>query len=157
MTPPITTTELAGKKVPNPTGKGGFGDRPEDINAGGRPKNQESFTWWMNFFKNMNVKDFLSWGTATPEDERVVAADLAYNRVFNARKDLAEFKEVADRTEGRAPQTIFHEGGLFSAQKLEIETVEPVVETATVEVPPTENATLNTDETTTKPETETNT
>lgn len=29
------TTEQA----PNPTGKGGFGDHPENINPGGRPKN----------------------------------------------------------------------------------------------------------------------
>lgn len=27
------------KKVPNPTGKGGFGDYPEHINPGGEPKN----------------------------------------------------------------------------------------------------------------------
>lgn len=31
----MTTTE----QVPNPTGKGGFGDNPQNINAGGRPKN----------------------------------------------------------------------------------------------------------------------
>ena len=31
----MTTTE----QVPNPTGKGGFGDHPENINPGGRPKN----------------------------------------------------------------------------------------------------------------------
>ena len=33
----ITTEQV--KKVPNPTGKGGFGENPENINAGGRPKN----------------------------------------------------------------------------------------------------------------------
>lgn len=27
------------KGVPNPTGKGGFGEHPENINEGGRPKN----------------------------------------------------------------------------------------------------------------------
>ena len=32
------TTEQV-NNVPNPTGKGGFGEHPENINAGGRPKN----------------------------------------------------------------------------------------------------------------------
>lgn len=27
------------KKAPNPTGKGGFGDNPQNINPGGEPKN----------------------------------------------------------------------------------------------------------------------
>lgn len=34
----INTTEQV-KKVPNPTGKGGFGDNPQNINPGGRPLN----------------------------------------------------------------------------------------------------------------------
>ena|SRR3990167_1299694 len=33
----ITTRQV--KKVPNPTGKGGFGEHPENINPGGEPKN----------------------------------------------------------------------------------------------------------------------
>ena len=32
------TTEQV-KKAPNPKGKGGFGDNPENINPGGRPQN----------------------------------------------------------------------------------------------------------------------
>jgi len=36
----MATTEQV-KEIPNPNGKGGFGDHPENINAGGRPKNQE--------------------------------------------------------------------------------------------------------------------
>ena len=34
----VKTTEQV-KVVPNPTGKGGFGDNPDHINKGGRPKN----------------------------------------------------------------------------------------------------------------------
>lgn len=94
------------KKVPNPSGKGGFADNPQNINAGGRPKNQESFSYWLNYFKNMTVKDFLNWLKDNPESERSVASELAYTRVFNARTDLPEFKEVADRTEGKASQPI---------------------------------------------------
>ena len=33
----ITTRQV--KKVPNPTGKGGFGENPQNINPGGEPKN----------------------------------------------------------------------------------------------------------------------
>ena len=33
------TTELANEMNRNPTGKGGFGDNPQNINSGGRPIN----------------------------------------------------------------------------------------------------------------------
>jgi hypothetical protein len=110
--------------VPNPSGKGGFGDNPDHINPGGRPKNQESFTYWMNHFKNMPVKDFLAWIESTPEETRSIASDLAWNRVFAARKDLNEFKEVADRTEGRSRQPIEMDTKII--QKVKVEIVENV-------------------------------
>lgn len=106
--------------VLNPNANGGFQENPQNINYGGRPKNQESFTYWMNFFKNMTVDEFKLWEKTNPESTQTVAASLAYARVFAARSDLSEFKEVADRTEGRAPQTIIHEGGFFAQNKLEI-------------------------------------
>lgn len=105
-----TTSEQV-SQVPNPKGNGGFKDHPEHINAGGRPRNQESFTYWMNHFKNMNSKDFLDWENQVPEEERSVAADLAYARVRKARADLREFQEVADRTEGKARQSVEFSGG----------------------------------------------
>jgi len=98
------TTEPV-KRVPNPTGKGGFGEHPQNANPGGRPKNQESFSYWLNYFKNISITEFLNWPVNNPEETRTVAAELAYNRMFNARKDLAEFKEVANRTEGMPMQT----------------------------------------------------
>jgi hypothetical protein len=105
---------------PNPEGKGGFQDHPELINPGGRPKNQESFTYWLNYFKNLSVIEFENWQVNNPKDKRTVAANLAFQRVYNALGDLPEFKEVADRTEGRAKQPIEHSGELdFSVRKLE--------------------------------------
>jgi DNA-binding XRE family transcriptional regulator len=86
------------KQVPNPTGKGGFGERPQDINPGGRPKNAESFTYWMGHFKNMGKQEFLKW--EKENDNPTMAASLAYARVFKARNELKEFQEVANRTEG---------------------------------------------------------
>jgi len=88
----------------NPTGIGGFADNPQNINYGGRPKNQESFTYWLNFFKGLTVAEFNEWGKN--KDDISVAANLAYIRIQNAKESLHEFKEVADRTEGKAPQTI---------------------------------------------------
>lgn len=97
------TTEPV-KNVPNPTGKGGFKDNPQNANPGGRPKNQQSFTYWMNFFKNLPVSEFLQYQKTHPVEGRTVAEDIAFTRVVNARTDLQEFKEVADRTEGKAKQ-----------------------------------------------------
>lgn len=94
------------KRVPNPTGKGGFGDHPEHANPGGRPKNAESFTYWYRVFKNMTITEMEEWNKNTPKEARTVAADLAYRRIFNSQKDLKEFQEVADRSEGKARQSM---------------------------------------------------
>ena len=107
----------------NPNGVGGFQDHPEIINEGGRPKKQESFTWWINKFKNMSQDEFLSWDEKTPDKEKTVASALAYARVFAARTSLKDFREIADRSEGKAPQTIIFDGGFFSERKLEISEV----------------------------------
>jgi len=96
----------------NPTGKGGFGDRPEDINYAGRPDNENSFMYWMNYFKSLTVEEFKLWEDVVPEGERTMAANLAYFRVSKAHNNLDEFREVADRTEGKAPQSLdFTSGG----------------------------------------------
>jgi hypothetical protein len=92
--------------IPNPTGKGGFGDHPEHQNAGGRPKNLESFKYWMDFFKGLSVKEFMEYEITHPDSERTVACSLSYARVAGARKDLAEFNTVANRTEGMPKQHI---------------------------------------------------
>lgn len=88
----------------NPTGKGGFGDHPENRSNGRWDKNN-SFSYWFNFFKHLSVSEMKKWLEQNPEDKRTVAADLAYRRVYNSQKDLKEFQEVADRTEGRPRQT----------------------------------------------------
>lgn len=114
-----TTTEQV-NKVPNPDGKGGFGDNPQNINAGGRPKNAESFAYWYRQFKEMTVAQLESWQDDNPRDTRTVASDLAFTRIINAKKDLKEFQEIADRSEGKAVQTMKHEGDLITGIKVEI-------------------------------------
>lgn len=98
------------KRVPNPTGKGGLGDHPENINYGGKPKNAQSFVYWYRVFKDMSVAELKDWQKNNPEEVRTVAADLAYTRVVNSKRDIKEFQEVADRSEGKAMQTLKHEG-----------------------------------------------
>ena len=116
----METTEQVNKPAPNPTGKGGFGDNPSSINPGGRPKNVNSFAHWYRTFKDMSVKEFRAWEKDNPEEERSVVASLAYGMVAKARTDLKSFQEVADRSEGKAPQTLIHEGGLFQEKALRI-------------------------------------
>lgn len=113
---------LPGSPPLNPEGVGGFQERPEDGGAG-RPKKQESFTWWINQFKNMSEADLLTWEERFPAKERTVAAALAYARVVAARNSLKDFREIADRSEGKAPQTIIFDGGFFSEKQILIKEV----------------------------------
>ena len=92
------TSKQVDKNV-NPTGKGGFGDHPEN-RSNGRWSKDNSFSYWMNFFKHLTVKDFKEYEKTKPEDERTMAESLAYARVFRSRNELAEFQVVANRTEG---------------------------------------------------------
>lgn len=114
------TTEQVNDMNRNPDGKGGFGDNPQNINAGGRPKNAESFAYWYRQFKEMTVAQLESWQDDNPRETRTVASDLAFTRIINAKKDLKEFQEIADRSEGKAVQTMKHEGDLITGIKVEI-------------------------------------
>jgi hypothetical protein len=103
----MATTQQAseGKKPPtNPTGKGGFGDNPENRNPGGWKK-ENTISYQYNRFMNMTPDELVKW-SKTPNSERTVAMDLAYHRVIEAKKSLADVKEITDRTEGKAPQSI---------------------------------------------------
>lgn len=99
------------RKVPNPTGKGGFQERPQDRSMG-HWDSKNTFSFQMNRFKNMTIQELEDWNKDTPKNIRTVAEDLAFKRVFNAQAKLDEFREVADRTEGKAQQRIKHEGGM---------------------------------------------
>lgn len=90
--------------VPNPTGKGGFGDNPQNRNPGGWKK-EMVFSYQYKRFMNMSITELEEWAT-TPKDKRTVVEDLAYSRVLAARKSLPDVKEITDRTEGRATQTL---------------------------------------------------
>ena len=122
---PRETTDQVFKTPPelrNPDGKGGFGDNPQN-RSNGTWDSKNTFSFQMNRFKNMTISELDFWNKNTPKEIRTVAEDLAFHRVFNAQKDLKEFEVVADRTEGKAPQTMVIEGGFFTREKLKIDIV----------------------------------
>ena len=81
----------------------------------------------MNRFKNMTVDELRDWNKNTPNSERTVAEDLAFARVFKAQKELSEFKEVADRTEGKAVQKIEHDGGIDTGMTVLANTIQELI------------------------------
>jgi len=115
----LTTTQ----QVPNPTGKGGFGDHPENRNPGGW-KPEYTYSYQCRRFMNMTVEEFKNWINITPEKERTMIEEQAYNAVLKARTKLDYLKEQNDRTEGKAPQTVIVDGGFFSKEKLKVEVVD---------------------------------
>lgn len=88
----------------NPTGKGGFGERPQDISPGGWKK-ENTISYQYNRFINMDRAGLEAFAK-TPKNERTVAMDLAYRRVLEAYKSLPDMKEITDRTEGKAFQQL---------------------------------------------------
>jgi len=91
----ITTNQV--RNVPNPTGRGGFGDHPENISPGGWNKNN-SYSYWQNYFKSLTGKEFQAFPINNPN--MTMAAAGAYARVAKSVTDRQEFEGVANRTEG---------------------------------------------------------
>lgn len=89
------------KKVPNPTGKGGFQERPED-RSNGHWRKEDSISYQYNMLMRL---DFDELKTFKPKS---VAQKIALQRVMTAitNEGLHDTKEITDRTEGRAPQAI---------------------------------------------------
>ena len=99
------TTKQEENKGNNPEGKGGFGDNPQNRSNGAWTK-IETFRYWYDVFKEMTVTELKEWQEENPENTRKVVADLAFTRVVNAKKDLKEFQEVANRSEGMPKQSV---------------------------------------------------
>lgn len=100
------TTEQVTVNIPNPGGKGGFADNPENINHGGRPKNVQRYDYWLQFFKDMKVADFELYLSSRSEGEMYLAESQAYKCMRSVAKDNKLWSIVADRTEGKAGQKI---------------------------------------------------
>lgn len=86
----------------NPTGKGGFGERPEDINRSGTWNPRMTFSFQYRRFMNMTVEEFKDWYQKTSEKDKTMVEESAYNAVLKARSDLKNRQEITDRTEGKS-------------------------------------------------------
>lgn len=98
------TTEQVSVTPPekrNPTGKGGFGDHPENRNPGGWNKD-EAISYQYNLLMRMTPEELTEFTPST------VAQKIAWQRLTSAlsKEGLMDTKEVTDRTEGKAPQSI---------------------------------------------------
>lgn len=101
------TTQQDKKRVPNPTGKGGFGDHPEHRNPGGWKK-EDSISYQYQKLIRMKPEDLQAF------EPQTVAQQIAKQRVLEMLRDNDESKgraldvtkEVTDRIEGKAPQFI---------------------------------------------------
>lgn len=101
----MTSSNQVKKHIPNPTGKGGFQERPQDRNSG-TWNSKMVFSHQYRRFMHMTITEIEEWSKNTPKSERTVVEDLAYNRVIAAKQSLPDVKEITDRTEGKAPQSI---------------------------------------------------
>ena len=101
----MQTSKQVTKKIPNPTGKGGFQERPEDRNNGHwKPENTISYQY--RRFLSMTPEQIREWSKLTPTNKRTVAMDIAYSQVIKGANSLPHTKEITDRTEGKASQAI---------------------------------------------------
>ncbi len=107
MDDPTTNLEARtedGKFAPGYKPKTTFADRPQDISPGGWKK-ENVFSYQFKRFMNMSQDEFREFAK-TPTSKMTMAERLAYTRVLHADKSLPDFKEVADRTEGKAAQAV---------------------------------------------------
>lgn len=95
------TTKQAKDMNRNPDGKGGFQERPND-RSDGRWNKDESISYQYNKLLRMSPEALREFKAET------VAQQIAYKRLMNAITDdgLNDTKEITDRTEGKAPQSI---------------------------------------------------
>ena len=73
---------------------------------GGYWSSEDSISFQYKYLIKKTIDEFKRWMKENPGKERTIAQELAYQAVTQARKDLAYLKEVTDRTEGRASQSI---------------------------------------------------
>lgn len=83
----------------------GFNVHPENRSDGGWKK-EDSISYQYNKLLRLNVEQLKQWLEDNPENKRTMAMELAYQALLKARKELPYLKEITDRTEGKAQQTI---------------------------------------------------
>lgn len=87
----------------NPTGKGGFADRPED-RSDGRWSKDTSISYWYNALGRMSDEERAAF-VPTTDFQRIALKRLA-TALGGDELALKTTKEITDRTEGRPKQDI---------------------------------------------------
>jgi hypothetical protein len=91
-------------EVRNPTGKGGFQDHPE-LRSDGGWKKENVFSYQYKRFMNMSLDELNDYRNIDPM-KHLVVEELAYNAVMRAKNSLPDMKEITDRTEGKAHESL---------------------------------------------------
>lgn len=114
-----TSEQDKNKKVPNPTGKGGFIDNPQNINRDGRPKKEETITYWLkNYLNSINPKS--QEGKKRIQELAEKLGNMAYGG------NTVAMAMVLDRIDGKVPQfTDITSGGKPIENPLIISTIKP--------------------------------
>ena len=101
------TTNQAVKKDMNlnPTGKGGFGDNPQNQSPGGWKK-ENVFSYQYKRFMGMSTNEFKAFADVIKAGTCTMVERAAWFRVKDMHDSLSDVKEITDRTEGKAPQNI---------------------------------------------------
>jgi len=99
------TSNQVKRKAPNPTGKGGFQDNPQN-RSDGRWSKENSYSYWLNKFKSLSISEFETYTSVRSKDDMSIAEITAHEMIKKSLKKLPEFKEVADRTEGKVQSTV---------------------------------------------------
>ena len=77
----------------------GFNAHPEN-RSNGRWKKEDSISYNYNLFLSFSEEEFAEYVPKTK------AQRIAYNRIKDAENNLNDAKEITDRTEGKAPQSV---------------------------------------------------
>lgn len=92
--------------APNPTGKGGFADNPQNIGSGHWSK-EDSIPYQYQKLMRMTTDELSQWARDN-QKKMTVAQAIALNRLQASLTSLADAKEVTDRTSGKSKETIEH-------------------------------------------------
>jgi hypothetical protein len=99
----VTVSKLtSGQVIPNPTGRGGFREHPENRSPGGLWNPEMTFSFQYKKFNNMPVDDFKDWKERNPK--RTMVQELAWGAVYKARTEHKYLQEISNRTEGMPKQ-----------------------------------------------------
>lgn len=89
------------KRVPNPTGKGGFRDHPELRNDRGLIKTP---TFWINHYGEKTPEEVLYALKEKPKSEKTMFEEIALAHLVGGRTNPSERKDLINRIDGMPQQ-----------------------------------------------------